>query len=72
MLMQNLEYNPYAHFKSPNYYRIGVCLLNFTPQQVFLFKLTILIHKYFCQIDDFTMCLWHLNRVHFAKSLERV
>jgi hypothetical protein len=30
--------------------------------------LAILIHKYFCQIDDFTMCLWHLNRVHFVES----
>jgi len=26
--------------------------------------LAILIHEFFCQIDDFTMCLWHLNKVH--------
>ncbi len=51
--MQNLDHNPYAHFKSPLLYDY--------------FNST-LIHKYFCQIDDFTMCLWHLNRVHFAKS----
>jgi hypothetical protein len=46
---------------------IGIYLLNFTPQYIFLFKLTILIHKYFYQIDDFTMRLWHLNRVHFVE-----
>jgi hypothetical protein len=34
----------------------------------FFFKLTILIYKYFCQIDDFIMCLWHLNIVHSTKS----
>jgi hypothetical protein len=28
---------------------------------MFLFKLEILVHKYFSQIDDFIMCLWHLN-----------
>jgi hypothetical protein len=54
-----------------HYYMIGVCLLNFTPQYIFLFKMAILIHKYFFQIDYFIMCMWHLNRVHFAKSLER-
>jgi hypothetical protein len=46
---------------------IGVCLLNFAPKEIFLFKLAILTHKYFCEIYDFTMRLWHLNRVHFAK-----
>jgi len=49
------------------YYMIGVCLLDFSPYWVFLFKLAILIHKFFFQINGFTMCLWHLNRVHFAK-----
>jgi hypothetical protein len=49
---------------------IAICLLNFTLQ-IFLFKLAILIHNFFCQIDDFTMCLWHLNRVHFVESLEK-
>jgi hypothetical protein len=51
-----------------HYYIIGVCLLNFALQKVLLFKLEILIHKYFCQINDFTMCLWHLNKVHYAES----
>jgi hypothetical protein len=27
-----------------HYYMIGVCLLNFTPQRIFLFKLANLIH----------------------------
>jgi hypothetical protein len=24
--------------------------------------------KIFCQIDDFTMHSWHLNRIHFIES----
>jgi hypothetical protein len=47
---------------------IDVCLLNFTLQQIVLFKLAILIPKYPCQIDDFIMCLWNLNKIHFAES----
>jgi hypothetical protein len=54
-----------------HYYIISVCLLNFTFQSIFLFNLTILIHKYFCQIDDFTMCLWHLNKIHFVENPKR-
>jgi hypothetical protein len=46
---------------------IGICSLNFTPQYIFVFKLEILIHKYVYEIDDFTMHLWHLNRVHFVE-----
>jgi hypothetical protein len=60
MLIQNPNHIPYVHYKV-HYYMINVCLLNFT----FLFKLKILMHKYFCQIDDFTM---HLNKVHFVES----
>jgi hypothetical protein len=45
---------------------IGVGLLNFPSQWIFLFKLEILFHKYLCQIDDFTMHLWHLKRVYFV------
>ncbi len=51
-----------------HYYMIDVCLLNFTLQQILLFKLAILIPKYPCQIDDFIMCLWNLNKIHFAES----
>jgi NADH:ubiquinone oxidoreductase subunit 3 (subunit A) len=66
--MHNPYYNPYAHLKL-HYYMIGIYLLNFNPQYIFLFKLAILIHKYiFYQIDDFIMHLWHLNKVHFVKS----
>ncbi len=35
---------------------------------IFLFKLKILIHKYFFQIDDLIMHLWHLNKIQFVKS----
>jgi hypothetical protein len=65
--MQMLDYNPYVNFKSPLLYD-WLCLLNFSPLQIFLFKLAILIHKYLCQIEDFTMHLWHLNRIHSTKS----
>jgi hypothetical protein len=59
MLMQNLERSPYVHFKRLVYVKI------------FLFKLEILIRKHFCQIDDFTMHLWHLNKVHFVENPKR-
>jgi hypothetical protein len=67
MLMQNLNYRRMFILKV-HYYMIGVCLLNFAPYYIFLFKLTILIHKYFCQIDDFTMRLWHFKKLHFVES----
>jgi hypothetical protein len=47
---------------------IGVCLLNFTPELIFIFKLAILIHNVFGQIDDLKICLWHLNIKHFIES----
>ncbi len=53
-----------------HYYMFGVCLLNFTFQYIFLFKFSILIHKYFCQINDFIMCLWHFNRYTLQKVHE--
>ncbi len=66
--MKNLDYNLYVHFKSPLLY--DWCMfIKFHPLiKLFLFKLTILIHKQFCQIDDFTMCIWHLTKVHFVES----
>jgi hypothetical protein len=50
---------------------IGVCSLNFILQWIFLFNLAILIRKHFCQIDDFTMRLWHLNKIHFVENPKR-
>jgi hypothetical protein len=47
--------------------KFGVYLLNFIIMHIFLFKLPILIYKK-NHIDDFTIHLWHVNRVHFAKS----
>jgi hypothetical protein len=47
---------------------ISVCLLNFTLQYTFLFKLEILIHNFFCQVKGFIMHLWHLNRINFLES----
>jgi hypothetical protein len=35
---------------------------------IFLFKLAILISKYFCHIDVFTICLWHLNGIQYVKN----
>ncbi len=72
MLMQNPNYSPYVHLKSSLLY--DWCMfIEFPPFiYIYLFKLAILIHKYFCQINDFTMHLCHLNRVHFAKNYENV
>jgi hypothetical protein len=52
-----------------NYCIFGVYLLNVINMYIFVFKLTILIHKFFGHINDFTICLWDLNRVHYVKSL---
>jgi len=67
MLMQNPN-SPFVHFKSILLY--DWCMfIEFHPLiNIFLLKLTILIPKYFCQINDFTMHLWHLNRVNSTKS----
>jgi hypothetical protein len=40
----------------------GVYLLNFIIMHILLFKLAILPRN--CHIDDFTIGLWHLNKVH--------
>jgi hypothetical protein len=45
-------------------YTVNLYLLHLTPNFTFVFKLTILIHNYFCHINDFTIHLWHLNRGH--------
>ncbi len=68
MLMQNPNNSPCVHFQSPLLYDWCI-FIEFHPLINILIKLAILIHKYFCQIDDFTMHLWHLNRIHFVKSL---
>jgi hypothetical protein len=65
--MHNSKYNPYVHFKSPLLY--DWCMFIECHLSIILFfQVDILIHKYFCQIDDFTMCLWHLNKVHSIES----
>jgi hypothetical protein len=69
--MHNSKHSPYAHFKSLLLYDWRMFIEFHPSMNIFLFKLEILFHKYFCQIHDFTMRLWHLNRVHFAKSPER-
>jgi hypothetical protein len=38
------------------------------PINIFIQELAILIRKFFFQIDDFTMHLWHLNIIHFVKK----
>jgi len=35
---------------------------------IFLFKLIISICKCFCHIDDFTVCLWCLNRIQYVEN----
>jgi hypothetical protein len=65
--MQNLDYSHMCTSKV-HYYMISVYLLNFIPYINIFIQIDILIHKYFCQIDDFTMHLWHLTRIHSAKS----
>jgi hypothetical protein len=52
MLMQNQDYNPYVHFKS-SLLDDWCMFIEFQPLiNILLIKLAILIHKYFCQIDD--------------------
>jgi hypothetical protein len=46
----------------------GVYLLNFIIMHIFLFKLPILIHSFFCHIDDFTIHLLHSNIIHYVES----
>jgi len=50
-----------------HYYMCGVYLLNFIIMYIFLFKLAIIVHNLFFHINDFTIHLWHFNKVHFAK-----
>ncbi len=35
---------------------------------IFLFKLTISTYKCFCHIDDFTICLWRLNKIQYVQN----
>jgi hypothetical protein len=61
MLIQNPRYSPYVHFKSTLLY--GWCMfIEFHP------LINIFIQVGNQQFDDFTMCLWHLNKVHFVES----
>jgi len=53
--MQNPDYSPYVHFKCPLLYHWCV-FIEFHPLiYILLFKLAILIHKYFFQTNDFIM-----------------
>jgi hypothetical protein len=49
-------------------YMFGVCFLNFIIMCIFLFKLTISICKGFCRIDEFTICLWRLNKIWYVEN----
>jgi hypothetical protein len=49
-------------------YMFGVYFLNFIIMCIFFFKLTISICKYFCHIDDFTICLWRLNIIQYVEN----
>jgi len=49
-------------------YMSCVYFLNFIIMCIFLFKLTILICKRFCHVDDFNICLWHLNRIQYVEN----
>jgi hypothetical protein len=61
----NPNYNPYVHFKSSLLY--DWCMFTeFHPLMNIFIQVSNLIHKYFFQIDDFTM--WHLNRVYSIES----
>ncbi len=51
-----------------HYYTFDVYLLNFIMIYILLFKLPMLIHKTIGHIDDFTIRLWHLNKIHFVKN----
>jgi hypothetical protein len=66
ILMQNPYYTPYIHFKSSLPY--DWCMfIEFHPSIYILIQFGN-HYPYFCQVDDFTMRLWHLNKVHFVKS----
>jgi len=48
-----------------------ICLVfkkKFMIMCIFLFKLEILICNFFCHIDDFTICLWHLNKIQYVEN----
>jgi hypothetical protein len=49
-------------------YMFGVYFLNFIIMCIFLFKLVILICQCFYHIDDFTICLWHLNKIQYVEN----
>jgi hypothetical protein len=57
------------HFTSKvHYYMFDVYLLNFIMMYILLFKLAMLIQKTIGHINDFIICLWHLNKIYFVKS----
>jgi hypothetical protein len=67
--MHNPKHSPYAHFKSPLLYDWCMCI-EFHPS-INIFIQVGLFHKYYFQIHDFIIHLWHLNRIHFAKGSKR-
>ncbi len=68
--MQNPKHIPYAHFKSPLLY--DWCMfIEFHPSINILSQVGNLNPQYFCQINYFTMRLWHFNKVHFAESSKK-
>jgi hypothetical protein len=65
--MQNLDYNPYVHFKNPLLYD-SCMFIEFHPLTKILIQVGNLNPLFFFQIDDFTMQLWHWNRVHSIEN----
>jgi hypothetical protein len=50
---------------------MNICLVYFFEFHDYahiLFKLAILICNLFCHVDDFTICLWHLNKIQHVEN----
>jgi hypothetical protein len=63
-----INYYDYNNLMKSHDYMFGVYFLNFIIMCIFLFKLANWICRHFCHIDDFTICLWHLNTIQYVKN----
>jgi len=63
-----MNYYNYNNLMKVHEYMFGVYFLNFMIMCIISFKLEILICNLFCHINDFTICLWHLNRIQHVEN----
>lgn len=68
IFMQISYHSPWFQFWSSLLYFWWIFIEFHYHIYISLFNLTILIHKEICHSDDFTICLWHLNKIHSIES----